>query len=44
MEISYKGRSDFSQLLRLLFAVSGFVVVAVVAAPGGQLSGWELTC
>ena len=32
----------FSQPLRLLVAVSGFVVAAIRTAPGGRLSRWEL--
>jgi len=43
MGISYKGWLVFSQSLRLLVVLSGFVVVAVGTAPGGRLSGWELT-
>ena len=43
MEISYKGRFVFSQPLRLLVALSGFVVAAIGTAAGGQLSGWDLT-
>jgi len=43
MGISYKGWFVFSQPLRLLVALSGSVVAAVETAPGGRLSGWELT-
>jgi len=43
MEISYKGRFVFSQPLRLLVALSAFVVAAIGTAPGRRLSGWELT-
>jgi len=38
-----KGWFVFSQPLRLLVALSGFVVVAIGTAPGGRLLGWELT-
>jgi len=43
MEISYKGWFAFSQPLRLLVAVSGFVVAAIGTDAGGGLLGWELT-
>ena len=43
MMISYKGWFVFSGSLRLLVAVSGFVVAAIGTVPGGRLSGWELT-
>ena len=47
MRLSYKGWFVFSQplhlLLRLSVAVSAFVVAAIGTAPGGRLSGWELT-
>jgi len=39
MGISYKGWFVFSQSLRLLVAVSGFVVAPVRTAPGRRLSG-----
>jgi len=42
MGLSCKGWFIFSQPLRLLVALSGFVVVAIGSAPGGPLSGWEL--
>jgi len=38
MRLSYKGWFAFSQPLRLLVALSGFVVAAIGTAPGGQLS------
>jgi len=34
---------SFQSTLRLLVALSGFVVAAVGTAPGGRLSGWRLT-
>ena len=37
MVISYKGRFVFSQPLRLLVALSGFVVAAFGTAPGGAV-------
>ena len=43
MRLSYKGWFVFSQPLRLLVALSGFLVAAIGTAPGGRLSGWELT-
>jgi len=43
MEISNEGWIVFSQTPHVLLALSGFVVVAVETAPGGRLSGWELT-
>jgi len=43
MRLSYKGWFVFSQPLRLLVALSGFVLEAIGTAPGGRLSGWELT-
>jgi len=43
MRLSYKGWFVFSQPLRMLVALSGFVVVEIGTAPGGLLSGWELT-
>jgi len=39
VRLSYKGWCVFS----LLVALSGFVVAAIGTAPGGRLSGWELT-
>jgi len=38
MRLSYKGRLVFSQPPRLLVALSGFVVTAIVTAPGARLS------
>jgi len=43
MRLSYREWFVFSQPLRLLVAVSGFVVAAMGTAPGGRLSGGELT-
>jgi len=43
MRLSYKGWCVFSQALRLLVPLSGFVVAAIGTAPGGRLSGSELT-
>ena len=43
MRLSYKGWFVFSQPLRPLVALSGFVVAAIGTAPRGRLSGWELT-
>jgi len=43
MRISYRGWFVFSQPLHLLVALSAFVVAAIGTAPGGRLSGWELT-
>jgi len=43
MGISYKEWFVFSQPLRLLVTLSGFVVETIGTAPGGRLSGWELT-
>jgi len=40
--LSYNGWFVFSQPLRLLVALSGFVVVAIGTAPGGRLTCWEL--
>jgi len=42
IKFSYKGWLVFTQPLRLLVALSGFVVAAIGTAPGGRLSGWEL--
>jgi len=33
----------FQSTLRLLVALSGFIVAAFGTPPGGRLSGWELT-
>jgi len=33
----------FQSTLRLLVALSGFVVAVIGTAPRGRLSGWELT-
>jgi len=43
MRLSHKGWFVFSEPLRLLVALSGSVVAAIVTAPGGRQSGWELT-
>jgi len=44
MRLSYKGRFGFSEPLRLLVTLSEFAVNAAIGtAPGGRLSGWELT-
>jgi len=43
IRLSYKEWFVFSQPLRLLVVLSGFVAVALGTAPGGRLSGWELT-
>ena len=43
MRLSCKGWFVFSQPLRLLVAVSEFIVVAIRTAPSRRLSGWELT-
>jgi len=42
MRLSCKGWLVFSQPLRLLVGLSGFVVAAIGTAPGGRLSRWEL--
>jgi len=39
MGISYKEWLVFSPLV----ALSGFLAAAIGTAPGGRLSGWELT-
>jgi len=44
MTISCKGWFVFSQLLRLLVALSVFVVAAIGTFPGRRVSGLELTC
>ena len=41
IRISYEGWFVFSQPLRLLVVLSGFVVASVGTAPGGRLTGWE---
>jgi len=45
MRLSYKGWFLFSQppTSSLLVALFGFVVAAIGIAPGGRMSGWELT-
>jgi len=43
MRLSYKGWFDFIEPLYLMMADSGLVVGAMGTAPGGRLSGWELT-
>ena len=43
MRLSYKRWFVFSQPLHLLVALSGFAVAAIGTAPGGRLSGWEMT-
>jgi len=43
MGISYKEWLVFSQPLCPLVALSGFLAAAIGTAPGGRLSGWELT-
>jgi len=43
MTLLYKEWFVFSQPLRLLVVLSGFVVAATGTAPGGRLSGWEVT-
>jgi len=42
--ISYKGWFAFSQPVRLLVALCGFVVAEIGTARSGRLSDWELTC
>jgi len=42
MRLFNKGWAAFGQLLRPLVTLCGFVVAAIVTAPGGRLSGWEL--
>jgi len=41
--LSYKGWVVCSEPLRLLVALSGFIVAVIGTAPGGRLSRWELT-
>jgi len=46
MRLSYKGWCVFSQPLRLYsvgFSLWIHIVAVIGAAPGGLLSGWELT-
>jgi len=43
MGLSYIKDGLFSVILRLLVALSGFVVVAFGAGAGGRLPAWELT-
>jgi len=42
MRLSYKGWFVSSEPLRLLVALSGFVVAAIGTAAGGPVSGWKL--